>query len=42
MKKYADRQENLLKQKNQSLKDVLKDRFLKSLVYEKALKDKIL
>lgn len=41
MKKYADRKEIKIGIKNQStdLKEILKDSLLKSLVYEKALKE---
>lgn len=40
MKKYVDRQECLLKNEKQTLKIAIKDKLLKSLVYEKALKEK--
>lgn len=36
MKQYADRKENLIYQKYETLNDVLKNSLLKSLVYEKA------
>ncbi len=42
MKKYADTRENFIRHKNQKLCDVIKDKFLKSLAYEKALKEKVL
>lgn len=38
MKKYADRKENSIYKKHESLNDVLKASLLKSLAYEKALK----
>lgn len=37
MKKYADRTENSVYQKHETLEDVLKTSLLKSLVFEKAL-----
>lgn len=40
MKKYADTKENLMYQKYETLNDVLKNSLLKSLLYEKALKEK--
>ena len=39
MKKYADKKVNLLYPKYKTHNDVLKDTLLKSLVYEKALKE---
>ena len=39
MKQYADKSENLLYKKYETLNDVLKNNFLKSVLYEKALKD---
>ena len=38
MKKYVDKSENIVCKKNESMNVFLKDRLLKSLVYEKALK----
>ena len=40
MKKYADKTENLLKSSKYSLKDILKDNLLKSIVYDKAIENK--
>lgn len=37
MKKYIDKSENIIYKKAESKNVFLKDRFLKSLVYEKAL-----
>ena len=39
MKQYADKSENFLYKKYETLNDVLKNNFLKSVLYEKALKD---
>lgn len=39
MKQYADKSENLSYKKYETLNDVLKNNFLKSVLYEKALKD---
>lgn len=39
MKKYADRTENSIYQKHETLDDLLKTSLLKSLLYEKALED---
>ena len=41
MKKYADRKANLLYPKHKTLKDVLIVALNKSLIYEKALKEKV-
>lgn len=41
MKKYADRKANLLYPKHKTLNDVLKVALNKSLIYEKALKEKL-
>ncbi len=38
MKKYADKSENLIYKKNETLNDTLKSNFLKAYVYEQALK----
>lgn len=40
MKKYTDKRDNLHYPKHKTLNDVLKDALQKSLIYEKALKEK--
>lgn len=39
MKQYADRKENLVHQKIETVNDILYDNLLKALVYEKVLKE---
>lgn len=41
MKKYADKKENLIRKKIETLPDILYDNLLKALIYEKALKEKL-
>lgn len=41
MKQYADKKENLVRQKIETLNDILYDNLLKTLVFEKAMKEKL-
>lgn len=41
MKKYTDKKENLIGQKNKTIKEIVKDKFFKALMIELELKNKI-